>query len=110
MEATAGNIDYLRAAVAAQIPLGEEHSGCDDEQRGETNSSTEPGAHWDSSEQVAVPNAGPGISFVKSRQAYRIRYKEDGQVKWKDFRSASLEAHDLFEASQKAKTFQQTVQ
>jgi hypothetical protein len=109
IEATNSNIDYLRAAVAAQIPLGE-HSGCDGEQQRETNSSTENGAHWDSSEQVAVPNAGPGISFVKVRQAYRVRYKEDGQVKWKDFRSASLEAHDLFEASQKAKAFQQTVQ
>ena len=96
IEASGENIDYLRAAIAQQAS-----------DTTDAKPSSAPGDCTEPSEHIEIPSAGPGITFVKSRQAYRVRYQRDGQTKWKDFRAASLEAHDLIAASQQALAFQQ---
>ena len=108
IEATEGNFNYLRAAVASQISPGDGVHN-DGDVAPAPNSSLEAWFDEGPHGQQEVPAAGPGISYVASRQAYRVRFKTNGQVKWKDFRSASLEAHDLLQGSQKAKAFQLTV-
>ena len=96
IEATKENIDYLRAAIAEQAS-----DITDTKPPSAAGGSTRP------SEHIEIPSVGPGITFVKSRKAYRVRYQMDGQTKWKDFRAASFETHDLVAASQEALAFQQ---
>ena len=65
IEATSDNIEYLRAAIAEQIS--------------DTASPKVVSASADStapSEHIDIPSAGPGITFVKGRQAYRVRYQK----------------------------------
>jgi len=99
IEATEANINYLRSVVAEQLSTASVDDGAEGMAEQQSGTAAQP------SELAPIPSAGPGITWVKSRQAYRVRYKEDGQTRWKDFRSASLEAHDLYEASHRAAAF-----
>lgn len=106
IEATNDNINYLREAIAEQISATSNLDGLG-EAVPKAGPSSGSGVGTEPSEDPVIPSAGPGITFVKSRQAYRVRFKDKGQTRWKDFRAASLEVHDLTEASQEALRFQQ---
>lgn len=87
VEATADNIDYLRACVSSQTLVAKQQA----------LPAAEP---IDTATYIS-----PGITWVASRSAYRVRYKDGGKIRWKDFRATSSDQGAMLDASQKAMAF-----
>ena len=110
LEATPENIDYMRACVAQQS-MHKETSSAEsivDSAISEASSESQPKADdlpSCESESHGVVSC-PGISWVKSRGAFRVRFKDDGNRKWKDFRASSMDAQDIGDALEMARSFQ----
>ena len=90
-EAIPENIDYLRACVCEQTKA--EKSSCMSDRARDRD--------------PMFDCAAPGVTWVPSRSAFRLRYKDKdtGLMKYKDFRADANDAQSVCDASAKAAAF-----
>ena len=87
MELSTQNVDFVRKYAAAEINAGDTKRSRGKEQP--------------ESEQIV--SASPMVVWARDRRSYRARVKgDDGRVKYKDFKPASMSPDDVSQASASA--------